>query len=119
MDAGLTIRPTASAARTGYRRRDANRSKVANELASSPGGTAPAGIAAIGSDADARLPGARGYNIDPQSREVIYRAIDDLQSRRIVRQTPQEAALKLKAYVWARARGEAPNEAEAHADLQA
>ena len=117
MDAGLTIRPTASAARTGYRRRDANsgRSKVANELASSPSGTAPAGMA-VGSDA--QLPGARGCNIDPQSREVIYRAID-VQSRRIVRQTAQEAALKLKAYVWALARGEAPNEAEAHADLQA
>jgi hypothetical protein len=72
-------------------------------------------MTAVGSDA---LPGARGYNIDSQSREVIYRAID-VQSRRIVRQTPQEAALKLKAYVWALARGEAPNEAEAHADLQA
>jgi hypothetical protein len=118
MDAGLTIRPTASAARTGYRRRDANRSKVANELASSPSGTAPAGMAAIGSHAAAQLPGACGYNIDPQSREVIYRAID-VQSRRVVRQTPQEAALKLKAYVWALARGETPNEAEAHADLQA
>ena len=64
----------------------------------------------------AQLPGA--YVIDPQSREVLYRAID-VQSRRGVRQTPQEAALKLKAYGWALARGEAPNEAEAHADLQA
>ena len=114
MDAGLTIRPTASAARTGYRRRDANRSKVANAPASSHSGTA--GAAAVGSDAGAELPGA--YVIDPQSREVIYRAID-VQSRRVVRQTPQEAALKLKAYVWALARGEAPNEAEAQADLQA
>jgi hypothetical protein len=56
--------------------------------------------------------------LDPQSREVVYRVID-VRSRQVVRQIPEEAFLRMRAYSRAIASGQSPQEAQNHADLQA
>lgn len=99
MDAGLTIKPVggapASRARPG-------RAAVATDLA-------PArAVTATGSAADAarhdlarNLPApprtASEIQIDPQTREVLYRAMV-ARSGRAVRHAPGDAAMKLQAY---------------------
>jgi hypothetical protein len=54
--------------------------------------------------------------IDPQTREVIYRVID-VQSRQVVRQVPDEALLRVRAYAQALAHGDTPNQALNQTDL--
>jgi uncharacterized FlaG/YvyC family protein len=54
--------------------------------------------------------------LDAHSREVIYQVLD-VGSGRVVRQIPEEATLRLKAYVRALANGATPNQAYAQADL--
>jgi hypothetical protein len=55
--------------------------------------------------------------IDPQSREVIYRVID-VRSRQVVRQVPDEALLRVRAYARAIASGDSPSKAETKADIE-
>ena len=55
--------------------------------------------------------------IDPQTREVIYRIID-VRSRQVIRQVPDEALLRVRAYARALANGEAPSKAQNQADLE-
>ena len=55
--------------------------------------------------------------IDPQTREVIYRVID-VRSRQVVRQVPDEALLRVRAYARALANGDSPNKAQTQADLE-
>jgi len=55
--------------------------------------------------------------IDPQSREVIFRVID-VRSRQVVRQVPDEALLRLRAYARAIADGSSVATAEHQADLE-
>jgi uncharacterized FlaG/YvyC family protein len=54
--------------------------------------------------------------LDPHSREVIFRVRDE-RSGRVVRQVPDEALLRLRAYQRAIAEGEAP--LQAFSDTQA
>jgi hypothetical protein len=54
--------------------------------------------------------------IDPQTRELIYRVID-VQSRQVVRQVPDEALLRVRAYAKALANGETPFQAMTQSDL--
>src|SRR5437879_4515125 len=56
--------------------------------------------------------------IDPQSREVIFRVID-VRSRQVVRQVPEEALLRLRAYSRSIADGSSAAAAEHQADLEA
>jgi uncharacterized FlaG/YvyC family protein len=56
--------------------------------------------------------------LDAHSREVIYQVLD-VQSRRVVRQIPDEALLRLRAYNRALTGGATPNQAYAHADVEA
>jgi hypothetical protein len=56
--------------------------------------------------------------LDPATREVIYRVID-VRSRQVVRQVPEEALLRMRAYARALAAGKSVNDALAQADLQA
>ncbi len=87
-------------ARTSYARTDAApRRVVASDLAPSQTVTAAGNAAATRLD-PVRATFAQqalGGLVDPQSREVLYRAMD-VRSARSVRQTREEAALKLKAY---------------------
>lgn len=53
--------------------------------------------------------------VDAQTREVIFRVIDE-RSRRVVRQMPDEALLRMRAYNQALVNGETPTEARAMAD---
>jgi uncharacterized FlaG/YvyC family protein len=55
--------------------------------------------------------------IDPQTREVIYRVID-VRSRQVVRQVPDEALLRVRAYAAALAKGTSPSKAQYQADLE-
>ncbi len=55
--------------------------------------------------------------IDPATREVIYRIID-VRSRQVIRQVPDEALLRVRAYARALANGQTPAQAAAQADLQ-
>jgi|SRR5580704_5237296 flagellar protein FlaG len=54
--------------------------------------------------------------IDQQTREVIYRVID-LQSGQVVRQVPDEALLRTRAYAQALANGDTPFQAN-QADVE-
>ena len=58
----------------------------------------------------------RDVVLDPQTREVIYKVIDN-RSRQVVRQVPEEALLRMRAYTRAIARGESPSRAQA--DIEA
>jgi uncharacterized FlaG/YvyC family protein len=48
---------------------------------------------------------SRGYTIDQQTREVVFRVIDT-RTRQVVRQVPDEALLRMRAYAAAVARGQ-------------
>jgi flagellar protein FlaG len=66
----------------------------------------------------ARATTERDLIIDAQSREVIYRVIS-AQTGRVVRQVPDEAILRLRAYSRALASGANPSAAEAEVDVEA
>lgn len=56
--------------------------------------------------------------IDPASREVIYRVLD-ANSRQVLRQVPDQALLRMRAYTRALEKGESAPDALALQDLQA
>ena len=122
MDSGLTVRPTGAAAQQGYVRPDPApaRQTVATELAPSQSVTASADGAAARNDGQKspaqQAQTTREFILDPHSREVIFRVRDE-RSGRVVRQVPDEALLRLRAYQRAIADGAAP--AEAFNDVQA
>ena len=124
MDSGLTVRPAGiSAQATGVRAeappvRDATPTNLAppqtvtaptkpNETRQDP---VPAGT----SDPSY----VRKIILDAHSREVIFQVLD-ASSGRVVRQIPDEAMLRLRAYTRALAQGSSPNEAQADLDLEA
>jgi hypothetical protein len=104
MDSGLTIRPTASVAETVHARPEVPpvRTAVATTLAPSKSVTAAPESHRTSYDtarngvADQQT--TRQVIIDPQSREVIYRVID-VRTGQVNHQVPDEALLRLKAYV--------------------
>jgi len=55
--------------------------------------------------------------IDPQTREVIYKVID-VRTRQVVRQVPDEALLRARAYAQALANGDTPTQAINQADVE-
>ena len=122
MDSGLTVRPTGAAAQQGYVRPEPApaRQTVATELAPSQSVTASADGAAARNDGQKspaqQAQTTREFILDPHSREVIFRVRDE-RSGRVVRQVPDEALLRLRAYQRAIADGAAP--AEAFNDVQA
>jgi hypothetical protein len=103
MDTGLSIRPITSVAQTGVARPEPVpvRDAVATDLAPSQSVTAAVDSTAARNDPAQNNPDSplsREIVIDAQSREVIFRVIDE-RSGRVVRQVPEEALLRLKAYV--------------------
>jgi uncharacterized FlaG/YvyC family protein len=123
MDTGLTIRPTGSVAQASYVRPEAApvREAVATDLAPSRAVTAAEAQApALRQDSVrtslAQHATTREIVLDPQSREVIYRVMD-VRSGRVVHQVPEQALLRMRAYVRALSNGLSPNEAQAQTDL--
>jgi flagellar protein FlaG len=122
MDSGLTVRPVGVAAQAATVRPDAApvRDAVPTNLAppqtvtasSKPNATRQDPVQTGTSDPSY----VRKIILDAHSREVIYQVLD-VGSGRVVRQIPEEATLRLKAYVRALANGATPNQAYAQADL--
>lgn len=119
MDTGLVIRPPATATQPMVRPEPAPaREAVATDLAPAQSVTVAANTNAPRHDAtpapDAQV---RKIVLDAHSREVIYQVLD-ADSGRVVRQVPDEALLRLRAYVRAVAQGQRPAEAN-RADIEA
>ena len=100
MDSSVTIRATGSASQTNHASTPA-RQAVATDLASSQTVTAAAGATNVRNDAGqahpsdpSRMP---SIVLDAQSREIIDRGVNP-PLRRAVRQMPEIAARRLKAY---------------------
>ena len=120
MDTGLSIRPPASVTQTGYVRPDPApvREAVATDLAASQSVTAAADVARVRNDATtAQQAQSREIVLDPHNREVIYRVVD-VRSGQVVRQVPDEAMLRLRAYTRALSQGVPPIEADSKTDRQ-
>ena len=116
MDSGLTVRPTAVTAQSPGVRLDAApvREAVRTDLAPAQSVTAAAkGRPEI---TPPTTPRSRKIIVDAHSREVIYQVLD-VGSGRVVRQIPEEATLRLRAYVRALANGATPNQAHHQADV--
>jgi uncharacterized FlaG/YvyC family protein len=122
METGLTTRPTGAAAQQSIGRPEPTpaRQTVATELPPSQSVTASAESGAARNEGAKQLAGqaqiTREIVLDPHSREVIFRVRDE-RSGRVVRQVPDEALLRLRAYQRAIAEGEAP--LQAFSDTQA
>ena len=103
MDTGLALRPTGVAAPTSTVRPDAApvRDAVPTDLA--PAQTVAAGAKSSPARGDA-APGPSDPSLvhkiilDAHSREVIYQVVDS-GSGQVVRQIPEEATLRLRAYM--------------------
>jgi hypothetical protein len=97
MHTGLTVRSTGGGTLASH----SVRQSTATELAPAQTVTAAAGAAGTGANAGRTpVPEPSHTNeviLDPHSREVIYRSAD-VRSRRVVRQMPEVAARRLKAY---------------------
>lgn len=121
MDTGLAIRPSTTATQPNIVRPDAApvRDAVATELAPAKSVTAANGADAARHDPVQSTPDShvRKIILDAHSREVIYQVVD-AGSGQVVRQVPDEAMLRLRAYTRAMAQGRTPNEA-AQADIEA
>ncbi|WP_146604400.1 flagellar protein FlaG [Rhodoplanes roseus] len=55
--------------------------------------------------------------LNPETREVIFRVIDS-RSRQVLRQVPDEALLRMRAYNKALEEGKSPADVLTHADMQ-
>lgn len=120
MDAGLTIRPLPSVAQVSHARSDIVQLQqaVATDVPESKAVTAAATAAAARNNAGSANTVTRELIIDANSRAVIYRVIDQ-RSRQVVRQVPEQAMLRLRAYARALSEGENPSAAMLRADLVA
>ena len=107
MDTGLAVRPTSGATQTSIARPDPApvRQAVATDLAPAQSVTASTNADAARHDAQsAQDSNVRKIILDAHSREVIYQVVN-AESGRVVRQVPDEAILRLRAYTRAIAQG--------------
>jgi flagellar protein FlaG len=120
MDTGLAIRPTANTAPAAIVRPEPApvRDAVATDLAPAQSVTAATGADAPRHDSGRAAQDAhvRKVILDAHSREVIFQVLDE-SSGRVIRQVPDEAMLRLRAYTRAAA-DLSPNEAN-RANLEA
>jgi len=122
MATGLTVRSTGSGAQASPARPDATsaRQGVSTDLPPEQTVTAASGAAGVRNDTT-RTPSSNpshGWDIvlDSQSREVVDRSTN-AESRRVVRQMPEVAARRLKAYTrYAKDRA-APHDPEADIEV--
>jgi hypothetical protein len=120
MDSGLTVRTTGSASQTSHAPAPA-RQAVATDLASSQTVTAATGAANARNDSGqahlsdpSRMP---SVILDAQSREIIDRGTS-APSRRVVRQMPEIAARRLKAYTRSAKHNSDSDALDGHADIE-
>jgi hypothetical protein len=120
MDAGLTIRPQQIVAPVGYAGADIAhvQQAVATDLPPTKAVTAAAATEMARNSARGADTVTRELIFDAHSREIIYRVIDQ-RTRQVVRQVPDQAMLRLRAYARALRDGENPSAAEQQADLVA
>jgi|tagenome__1003787_1003787.scaffolds.fasta_scaffold20690585_3 hypothetical protein len=99
MDSGLIVRPNGSAARTGATRRSGGpRNAAVTDLATSQTVTAAPNTDLVRDDtAHDEATELAKIILDAQSREVLYRTLDE-RSRGVTRQAPEAVARRLKAY---------------------
>jgi uncharacterized FlaG/YvyC family protein len=120
MDSGLTVRPAAVTAQSPGVRLDAApvRDAVRTDLAPAQSVTAAAKPTEtrLDNSESADQSQVRKIVLDAHSREVIYQVLD-AGSGRVVRQIPEEATLRLRAYVRALASGATTQQAQ-QADLE-
>ena len=119
MDSGLTLRPALNGAQASIVRPDVApvREAVATELTPAKAVTATTGADAPRNETAKDPSQVRKIILDAHSREVIYQVLD-VSSGQVVRQMPDEAMLRLRAYTRAVADGMSPNEAN-QADIEA
>jgi len=114
MDTGVTINSGAGVATQGYAPTIvASQDPTATELPASKAVTPVAAATPARNDVPTTT---HEVLIDPQTREVIYRVID-VRSRQVVRQVPDQALLRMRAYAQALANGDTPNQALNQSDL--
>jgi uncharacterized FlaG/YvyC family protein len=120
MDAGLTIRPTQSVATASHARADIapQHQVAATEIPQSKAVTAAVAAAQARNNSARADAVTRDIVIDAHNREIIYRVIDQT-SRQVVRQVPEQAVLRLRAYARALRDGESPSAALLRTDLVA
>jgi hypothetical protein len=116
MDTGVIVRPNGSAARATGTRRSGPRNAGVTDLATSQTVTAAPDTDLIRNDTahDEAIELAK-IILDAQSREVLYRTLDE-RSQRVARQAPEAVARRLKAY--ARPNEETANPIGPHADFK-
>jgi len=117
VDIAVTIKPPAIVAPAALSRPDAApvRQAVPTELAA-PKAVTAAENSARPQTAQLQQPTlTREVFVDAQTREVIFRVIDE-RSRRVVRQVPDQALLRMRAYNKALIAGESAQEARQIAD---
>jgi len=115
MDTGVTIKPNPGVVAQTYAPSIiASPDPVATDLPASKAVTASAATTDPRNAAPATT---HETIIDPQTRELIYRVID-VQTRQVVRQVPDEALLRVRAYAQAMANGDTPVQALNQADVE-
>lgn len=117
MDTAVTIKPPAIVAPAALSRPDSApvRQAVPTELAA-PKAVTAAVDSSRPQNAHLQQPTlTREVFVDAQTREVIFRVIDE-RSRRVVRQVPDQALLRMRAYNQALIAGESLQEARQVAD---
>jgi hypothetical protein len=121
MDTGLTVKATVGVVASDYAKPAPAPVQGAVPTDLSPSKSVTASSASTPARNDVARPQdmlTHAVLLDPQSREVVYRVID-VRSRQVVRQIPDEALLRMRAYSRAIANGQTPQQAQSRADLQA
>ena len=121
MDSGITIRPVTGVAAADYARPASVpiRQAVATELEPAKTVSAAATVANIRQDAlSAQDAQSRVTLIDPATRDVVLRVIDS-RTHQVIRQIPEQALLRMRAYARALQRGQTPERAAQQADFAA
>ena len=114
MDSGLTVRTTGSASQASHAPTP-TRQAVATDLPPSQIVTAATSAANVRNDTgQAHLP---SVILDAQSREIIDRSTS-VPSRRVVRQMPEIAARRLKAYTRSATHNSDGDALDSHADFE-
>ena len=112
MDTGIALRTVSNVAATDYARPTSAPVQQAVQTVLDPAKSVTA--AAPGEQSRNDLLSGRDaylkqqFVIDPQTREAIFRVMDT-RTRQVVRQVPEQALLRMRAYAKALAEGKNPN----------
>ena len=119
MDTGITTRPVTGVAAADYARPASVpvRQAVATELDPAKTVSAVPNATTIRQEAIAAQEAqSRVTLIDPATRDVILRVIDT-RTQQVIRQIPEQALLRMRAYARSLQRGDTPVRADQQADL--